>query len=228
MAAGITVYHDRSGGMAADLVQNQWPTRDGEPRPKEYSTTAYKIGTGVHCNAQQCYRPPSVAAGTSKRMGAFFEKTGVMQHRTEPGFRDLKGMATLTEVPMRGYGTLKQSSARMANAASLVLHVGRDDDAASQRSRSSAAGSAAGSRRSGQSRRSASAASSVRSETPSWARHQPPPPPYNFDCLPMYDRTNASYGKRAHELYQSRAAGKSESGFMDPGELVAALTRHPP
>lgn len=39
-------------------------------------------------HAGQSFQAPCFPAGMSKRMGAFYEKTGVSQHRTEPGFRD--------------------------------------------------------------------------------------------------------------------------------------------
>mmetsp|Transcript_86189 Transcript_86189/g.168585 ORF Transcript_86189/g.168585 Transcript_86189/m.168585 type:complete len:228 (+) Transcript_86189:75-758(+) len=226
MAAGISVYYDLNGGMTADLVKNQWPARAGEPPPKEYGTTAHNIGTGIRCNADQSFRPPSCAAGTSKRIGAFYEKTGVSQHRTEPGFRETKGMATLTEVPVPNYGTLKRSMNSLPSAGSLVLGGGRDDDTMSRRSRSSAASgrsraSAARSQRTQSSRGGMSAVS----EAPSWTQRIGNPPPFNFESLPIYERTNEAYGRGARTVVQCRPAGKSESGFLDPAELVAKLTR---
>lgn len=230
MAAGITVPYDTLGLQTADLVKNQWPTRPGEPRPKEYTSTNYAYGIHVPCHATQSYQAPTFPAGTSKRMGAFYEKTGVLQHRTEPGFRDTKGRSGLTETAIPDYGTLRKST-RLPGTASMILRtpalsekdppmVARINSpgAASRRSKASTA-----------SRRSE--ARSEASSVPSWAARSAAlraNQPWNFEALPMYERTNASYGKchtMASMAQRVQPAGKSESGFMEPSELIAALTR---
>lgn len=222
MAAGISAYYDLGGGQTADLIKNQWPTRPYESRPAEFNVTSSAIGASVRCHAEQSYRPPSHCAGTSKRMGAFYEKTGVMQHRTEPGFRDFKGMGTLTEQHIPNYGTIRRPL-RLSGSQILGTPVTgrRDDDVASRRSRSSAA--SAGSMRSGRSSRS-----EAPSSAPSWTRQAAPAQPWNFDSLPMYEKTSDTYGKSAtqgHIIHGTRPAGKSESGFLDPAKLIETLTR---
>merc|ERR1719238_2354685 len=57
-------------------------------------------GRAVGCNANQTYvstcdRRP---AGDSKRITAFYQKTGTRDHRSEPEFRDYLGSSQLTEV----------------------------------------------------------------------------------------------------------------------------------
>eukprot|EP00444_Apocalathium_aciculiferum_P023001 CAMPEP_0183429530 /NCGR_PEP_ID=MMETSP0370-20130417/48934_1 /TAXON_ID=268820 /ORGANISM="Peridinium aciculiferum, Strain PAER-2" /LENGTH=221 /DNA_ID=CAMNT_0025614599 /DNA_START=42 /DNA_END=704 /DNA_ORIENTATION=- len=219
MAAGITSYYDLGGGQTAYLMQNQFVTRANEPRPNEFSTTAHAIGKNVRCHAESVYRPPSNAAGTSKRMGAFYEKTGVLQHRTEPGFRDMKGSGTLTEMPMMNYGTIRRPLQASGSQVLTISSRRLDDDAMSRRSRSSAASS----------RRSiGSMRSDAPSSVPSWVHRQPSPQPWNFESLPMYEKTSDTCGKnanQAHIVHLTGAAGKSESGFLDPSKLVETLTR---
>mmetsp|Transcript_105383 Transcript_105383/g.187383 ORF Transcript_105383/g.187383 Transcript_105383/m.187383 type:complete len:260 (-) Transcript_105383:52-831(-) len=257
MAAGIAVPYDTLGLHTADLVNRQWPLRPGERTPREYTKNNDDYGTHVHCHATQSYSAPSIPAGTSKRMGAFYEKTGVSQHRTEPGFRDTKGMATLTEKPIQGYGTLRQTN-RLPGAGHTILmsHPGATEPRAPNFTQSmhvayppaevltirpgSGGGQSRRSRASNGSRRSQtnsmrSSARSGRSEAssvPSWARRTAEiqsSQPWNFESLPMYDRTNATYGKlhasHGAESYQMKPAGKSESGFIDPQQLIASLTR---
>ncbi|CAK9015618.1 unnamed protein product [Durusdinium trenchii] len=242
MAAGISVPYDNLGLQTADLINNQWPLRFGEVRPKEYSKSSTEYGVHVPCHAGQSFQAPCLPAGMSLRMGAFYEKTGVSQHRTEPGFRDKKGAGTLTELPLADYGTLRRST-RLPGTATLVLdkppsvphstitsqRSGKPDlevmSNASRRSRQShRSQQSRASRASGASRRTASSA-------PSWAKRtqaQQERQPWNFEALPFYDRTNASYGRTWQQAASHAAikpAGKSESGYVDPAELIATLTR---
>lgn len=234
MAAGITVYYDRGGSQTADLINTQWPTLQGEPRPRVYQTSSGHIGTGVLCHATQSFRAPEMPAGTSKRMGAYYEKTGALQHRTEPGFRNTKQGGSLTETPIAERRTLRQPSA-LPGAGSMVLSTPasrqheerppREGNTTNRRSRSSAASSRASAGRDV----SASAASAA-GAAPTWTRQASAPQPWNFETLPMYQRSSETYGKghtsmQATNKQLTRAAGKSESGFMDPAELVAKLTR---
>eukprot|EP00933_Yihiella_yeosuensis_P076034 TRINITY_DN8563_c0_g1_i1.p1 TRINITY_DN8563_c0_g1~~TRINITY_DN8563_c0_g1_i1.p1 ORF type:complete len:273 (-),score=30.31 TRINITY_DN8563_c0_g1_i1:114-932(-) len=270
MAAGITVHYDTLGLQTADLVNNQWPTRPYEPKPKEYSRTNNDYGVHVHCHAGQSYVAPNFPAGTSKRMGAFYEKTGVAQHRTEPGFRDTKGLCTLTEVPLENYGTMRRST-RLPGTATMMLSApgangyssansnnfirtelqkyadpqphsraesirSRASNASSRRSAQRSEGHGYGGRevdtvsvRSGGSRRSQY---SQASSAPTWAKRsdalRASQPSWNFEQLPMYERTNATYGrlhKSADMSAKLQPAGKSDSGFLQPAELIAALTR---
>jgi len=229
MAAGIGVAYDKQGLLTADLITNQWPTRPGEPRPKEYSTSAQHIGVGVTCHATNSYDAPSRPAGGSKRQGAFYEKTGVQMHRTEPGFRDTKGKCTLTETPLQDYGTLRRSE-RLPGAGTMVLSnpgnaMGRPGSGGAQSGRSRRSNA---SHRSSASQRSERSGRSAASSVPSWTQKVPSRAPWNFDSLPMYQRTNEGYGKCYNDAGLSgriQAAGKSESGFLDPADLVATLTR---
>lgn len=229
MAAGIGVPYDKQGFLTADLINNQWPTRPGDPRPKEYMTSAQHIGVGVICNATNSYDPPSRPAGGSKRQGAFYEKTGVQMHRTEPGFRDTKGKCTLTETPLQDYGTLRRST-RLPGAGTMVLSnpgdaMGRPGSGSAQSGRSRRSNA---SHRSSASQRSERSVRSGASSAPSWTQKAPPRGQWNFNALPMYQRTNEVYGKCHTDVGLSgrmQAAGKSESGFLDPADLVATLTR---
>lgn len=252
MAAGTTVPYDTLGLQTADLVNNQWPLRPGEPLPKEYSRTQQDYGVHVNCHATQSFSAPSNPAGTAKRVGAFYEKTGVTQHRLEPGFRDTLASCTLTELPMQGYGTMRQSR-RLPGAATLMLSApalseperlrppsmsysagyGRPGSGGAQSRRSRAS-----SKRSGHSQRSSvagsqrSVAQSQTSSVPSWAKRthaEQMARGWNFEPLPMYERTNATYGKSHQRALEAssftKVAGKSESGFIEPDVLIASLTR---
>lgn len=233
MAAGIRAPCDKYGGETADLIHNGWPLRVTDSKPREFFTTAHTYGVHVGCNAENSYEAPAKPAGQSKRISAFYQKTGVMQHRTEPGFRDTKGGSALTEVPMPEYGTLRKSS-RLPGTASMVLGASTGSvptirapsermeippqTGGSGRSRASRA-SSYGSRQSFQ---------SDASRPPSWVLTQPQRKHWNFEPLPMYERTNATYGKDHRAAARNPtgiAAGKSESGFLDSADLIATLTR---
>eukprot|EP00405_Crypthecodinium_cohnii_P007192 CAMPEP_0206420920 /NCGR_PEP_ID=MMETSP0324_2-20121206/1154_1 /ASSEMBLY_ACC=CAM_ASM_000836 /TAXON_ID=2866 /ORGANISM="Crypthecodinium cohnii, Strain Seligo" /LENGTH=237 /DNA_ID=CAMNT_0053884945 /DNA_START=92 /DNA_END=805 /DNA_ORIENTATION=- len=236
MAAGITTYYDLGGGQTADLIQNQWPLRPGERRPNDFSATSQNIGRSIHCHAESSYRPPEMPAGTSKRMGAFYEKTGTMKHRMEPGFREIRGFGTVTELPAEGYGTMRRANATggsrvLTNTGNSISNALKEiNDGVSVRSRRSAASQAT--TRSARSNRSQLSAPSVApSSVPSWAARAPAPAPWNFDALPMYQKTNDAYGsgaKQAREYHGTKAAGKSESGFLEPSKLIETLTRPNP
>jgi len=251
MAAGITVPWDGLGTQTRELM-NTGPLRAGEIPRNQYGTTAFDYGVHVPCHSGQSFAPPSYPAGSGQRHGAFYEKTGVLQHRTEPGFRDLKGQATLTEMPTENYGTLRRSD-RLPGTATMILTAsakrasGYGSAPSSERFKPQVQGRRPGSG-GGESRRSrASNASSRRSaggqsqvsqasqasSVPSWAKRTAEAQriqPWNFDQLPMYGRTNSTYGKMhtAQSMTMSShmpSAGKSESGFLDPGQLIATLTR---
>mmetsp|Transcript_6375 Transcript_6375/g.11649 ORF Transcript_6375/g.11649 Transcript_6375/m.11649 type:complete len:239 (+) Transcript_6375:94-810(+) len=235
MAAGITVPYDTMGLQTADLITNQWPRQAGQTHPKEFFKTSHDYGVHIPCHAGQSYQAPCVPAGTSKRMGAFYEKTGVMQHRTEPGFRDKKGNATLTELPLPEYGTLRRST-RFPTASSLILDRSAPAMPGVERLTISAPSerppSDTASRRSNVSKASSRRSQASRaSSQPSWARRtaqQQREQNWNFDALPFYERSNAAYGKtwrEAESHYAVKPAGKSESGYIDPQELIATLTR---
>lgn len=106
MAAGVATRMygplDWNGGETSELMQN-WPHRPrehGQPLEKEWYTTNADLGRQVRCHATQSFDPVSKPAGQSKRITAFYSKTGVLEHRTEPQFKDFKGLQAngLTEV----------------------------------------------------------------------------------------------------------------------------------
>eukprot|EP00746_Dinoflagellata_sp_MGD_P162117 gnl/MRDRNA2_/MRDRNA2_89535_c0_seq1.p1 gnl/MRDRNA2_/MRDRNA2_89535_c0~~gnl/MRDRNA2_/MRDRNA2_89535_c0_seq1.p1 ORF type:complete len:267 (+),score=19.46 gnl/MRDRNA2_/MRDRNA2_89535_c0_seq1:132-932(+) len=98
MAAGVATRMygplDWNGGETSELIQ-QWPHRPRQPgqplEPEWYSSNA-EIGRQVRCHATQSFEPVPKPAGTSKRITAFYSKTGVLEHRTEPQFKDFKGL----------------------------------------------------------------------------------------------------------------------------------------
>jgi len=106
MAAGVATRMygplDWNGGETSELVTH-WPHRPRQPgqplEPEWYSSNA-EIGRQVRCHATQSFDPVSKPAGQSKRITAFYSKTGVLEHRTEPQFKDFKGLSLngLTEV----------------------------------------------------------------------------------------------------------------------------------
>lgn len=70
--------------------------------------------------------------------------------------------------------------------------------------------------------------SSLTSAAPSWALKNNARHAWNFDPLPFYEKQSETIGKYARtprDAFPRRpAAGKSESGFMTPTELIATLT----
>merc|ERR1719247_3830640 len=202
----------------------------------------------VPCHAGQSYKEPDFAAGKSKRISASYQKTGVLSHRAEEGFRDTKGAAMLTEVPRDyEYGTMRRTLREQRHlpiSGSMVLHgLPREVPKISSDARSVRSGASNASRRSqasqksqgGASRRSQTSGASRASHTsqaPSWFEERRSG--WNFEPLPMYERTNETYGKanrsniRTLALSAVPAAGKSESGWLEPNELISTLTRPDP
>jgi len=236
MAAGVTSDYDRSGTETAHLIKSQWPAPPVGARAADLSSTASQYGRGVRCHAAQSYRAPSVPAGTSKRMGVFYERNGALQPRTEAGFRDTRGRCTLTEIHQPGYGsgTLRKTGARLSGAGSTAM-LGCHGTFVNNNTQNS----------SGLSRRSCrsvgSAHSSKATTTPGPAigtttESATAPPPmqlaeqqWNYGALPTYGKTSEMYGKdhaAAAASQQMRPAGKSDSGFIEPSKLVATLTKY--
>lgn len=267
MPAGISCQYDSEGQETADLMYNSWPRRPGaEPHKHEFNTTNTSYGVNVGCHAGQSYKEPDFAAGKSKRISAGYIKTGVLSNRVEEGFRDTKGKATLTETPadFRGnnadfaYGTMRQSlreQRHLPMTGSMVLHgIERPRQPSPSRSmRSGRSGASGRSNRSQQSQvrsiRSQPSNASRRSQTssqsrashasraPSWFEDRSQQSGWNFEPLPMYERTNESYGRaskpqgktfRGLDHTRSVAAGKSESGWLEPDQLIKTLTRPSP
>jgi len=255
-AAGLDPYSvacARDGGEAADVIHRAWPGQAAEPRTNSFTTTHWNYGQGVRSHADQAHREPEQRAGESKRITAFYQKTGVLAHRTEPEFRDTKGRCTLTEAPSQGYtytlrGGLSQRlptatagslmiSAPVAVSAqrSLPPRTGQSETRSVRSGRSERIGR---SERSGRSCGGESRRSDISSQ-PSWAKsaqRDAQGSAWNFGQLPMYDRTNEIYGRcyngrsvprqqNVSDLEATRAAGKTVSGFMEPAELISTLTQ---
>jgi hypothetical protein len=233
MAAGISVPHDRCGFETADLIHNAWPRRPGEPLPREFNVSSCHIGVGVESNAQRRFVPASFdvprAAGESTRIHAYYKKTGTLQHRCEAGFRNTRAPSTLTEVPgMFGdnYGTMRKSlqqsqplTATKTDNFSWSAEPMKTPPGTVRRVPSrSVGGSSRGSGNSG-------------SRTPSWARasqQSAAAQPWNFEPLAAFSRTNETYGSMAGHTdpRRLRCAGKSDTGFLDPQDLIKTLTRY--
>lgn len=226
MAAGVSVPYDRQGFETADLIHNAWPRRYGERMPREFNASSCDFGIGVESNAQRRYEPPSRPAGQSRRVHAYYKKVGAVQHRCEPGFRNTKGPATLTEVPGQFgsvYGTMRKSrelSQPLPNTGHTMFSTPSAEPAMTLPGtvKRVATSRSIGSSRSG-------------SRTPSWARaHRASQEanPWNFEPLPSYGRTNETYGSMAGHTdpRRLRAAGKSDTGFLDPQDLIKTLTRY--
>jgi len=221
MAAGVTCHYDRSGGDTALLIQNQWPVRPGfQPHVPEFGTTSGHYGHSVQCHADQVYESPPKQAGKSDRISVFYQRTGVRQHRAEAGFRDTKASCTLTETPATYFGILQRSS-QFPGAGSLVLssqQFGQHYNTGTKPSSTPRSVSGSATSR-GKSHSGASADS-----TPSSIMYAT-----NKTTLPQYQRTSTDYGKTHNALKSSnraKAAGKTESGFLEPTELIATLTRN--
>eukprot|EP00927_Polykrikos_kofoidii_P063488 TRINITY_DN58317_c0_g1_i1.p1 TRINITY_DN58317_c0_g1~~TRINITY_DN58317_c0_g1_i1.p1 ORF type:complete len:230 (-),score=30.85 TRINITY_DN58317_c0_g1_i1:302-991(-) len=229
MAAGITVPYNRQGLETQVLIHDSWPVRAGEACPKEYGTSTAAYGRGILCNKEQSYEPPTMPAGQSKRISAFYKKTGCLSHRTEEGFRDTRAPCVLTETPLQGYGTVRNST--LPEAYSIVMGPSSSSavppPTGSSARRSDRVSLDRRSERTPSEKSQQSRASSV----PSWTKKQTgKQEPWNFDPLPMYEKTSERYGNEA-KIQPSRdprlrkPAGKSASGFLEPADLLATLTQ---
>lgn len=228
MAAGITVPYDRHGIQTSHLIHASWPSRWGESHPKEFGTTSTHYGVNVGCTAGPNFEGASKPAGGSKRISAFYRKTGNLSHRCEQGFRDTKATCMLTETPVQNYGTMRagMTMSRLPHeTAGLTPVLSAPPATGSVRAMSET------SRRSRVSAGSLRSSSSAATSAPSWAKkYGTRQEPWNFEQLPMYDRTNETYGKlpQTHNTFRDhgsrKPAGKSESGFLEPSELVKTLT----
>lgn len=234
MAAGVTSNYDLSGGETAHLIKSQWQAPHLGTRAADFSSTGSQYGKGVRCHAAQSYSAPSAPAGTSKRMGVFYERNGALQHRTENGFRETRGRATLTEIHQPGYGsgTLRKSGARLPAAGStVVLGLPATYDGGNH-SRNSTGLSRRSSRSVGSAHSSKAATTSepaMGTITESALPTQPAKQQWNYDPLPMYAKTSDRIGKEhaaAATSHQMRSAGKSDSGFIEPSQLIATLTKY--
>lgn len=230
MAAGITCAYNREGLETRGLVERAWPVRYGEREPDAlgFTTTNAHYGVHVPSHAGQSYTPPiPKGAGDAKRAGAYYQATGCLSNRVEQGFKNTLGHCGLTEAPVHEYGTMRrtgsymlhpQSSATVSGATSILppRHPSTRSEAGSQRSRRSEGAFSMRSR--------SSSASSI----PSWAKkYSQRQEPWNFETLPMYQRTNETYGQAPmfRDANAMRNAGRSDSGYIAPNDLVKVLTQ---
>merc|ERR1719321_1193569 len=100
-----------------------------EALPRQFDTTGSNYGINVACHAGQSYKERDFAAGKSKRISASYQKTGVLSHRAEDGFRDTKGACGRTEAPIDlgrdHYGTMRSTlreQKHLPMSGSMVLH----------------------------------------------------------------------------------------------------------
>lgn len=240
---------DWNGRETAETIQS-WPHRPpqyGGPMmlpEKEYNTSNFEIGRRVRCHAGQPHMHPSHPAGQSKKIHAYYAKTGGLSHRTEPDFRTTKGSSSLTEAntdPLYSRPTFQTSagvvltrSAReraglpvpTIRATDLpITDIPNPEGAESYRSRSNRSGAKSdrshhrtpvpASARSGAGSRFDT---TVHSEQFDGKRMQ-----WDFDRRPMYMTAAMDYGKN-WDAVPHPAAGKSWSGFMEPGKLAHMLT----
>lgn len=251
----MTVSYNKHGLQTAALVcgVGAWPTRFGEPPPRGpqdvAGTTATSIGVHVGCHAQNSFSPPVMPAGQSQRVGSYYHKTGCLQDRVREGFRETKGVCTLTEAPLANYGTIRKVGKLLLNNPPTAAMMTPRDQHLRLSARSGPASSGVSAEKaslgrsaprsarggdplastdpqsvlqdclSARSGRRSSASSALPARNAAW----------NFEPLPFYEKQSETIGRQARmqDTLPVRPAGKSESGFMSPAELVATLTVKP-
>lgn len=236
---------DWNGLHTAASIQ-AWPERSPQygprvPPEKEYSTSSFEVGTKVKWHGH--VQVPSHPAGKAQRIHAYYHKTGVLAHRTEPEYKGSKGTSSLTEAntePLYSRPTfqttaplvLTRSARESAGIPVPTLRPGdlpiTDVPSGAQSYRSRSHRSGAKSDRSHYSKTSAPPASvrSARSQQFDVTAHRDAfgnRMPWDFDRRPMYETAAMDYGKN-WDAVPEPAAGKSWSGFMEPTKLVAMLT----
>jgi hypothetical protein len=231
---------DWTGAETSDLIHNGWALQPGERKVSEFAVSSGQTGANVRCSINQTYQSPGRPAGQSTRISAFYQKTGGRNHRTEPEFRDYRGGSTLTEVREDwGLGTVRvPNESKDFRPLDPRSHPAHPQATLRPPKTGVSAISAPRSQRSTASSAARSSASSVRSAIPEWAQEQAQEK-WDFGQLPMYETSATAYGRKPKqqgwvagrsEVGTSRgsairAAGKSVSGFVEPAELVAKLTR---
>jgi hypothetical protein len=247
---------DWNGGETAATMQS-WPhrpTQYGGPQPppeKEYTTSQFEIGKRIRCHAGDAHAHPSFPAGQSKRIHAYYQKTGGLDHRTEPQFKTTKGASSLTEAntdPLYSRPTFQSSAPLILTRgarerAGVPVPTIRADTAitsvpeGAQSYRSGSNRSGAKTDRShysqpreythhtprGITASSRSARSSRAQEYDTTFHREMARMPWDFERRPMYETAAMDYG-RNWDAVPHPAAGKSWSGFMEPTKLVAMLT----
>lgn len=228
--------NDWNGAETGALLRS-WPKQLPNqlyPRPPHegeyggFSTSSWATGSKILCRADQSYTHPDGfnIAGQSKRITSFYRKTGVSEHRSEPGFRDTKGGCTYTEINAAPTASpMSTFRSPFENTASLVLtrtarerlgtHGGPFREAGSQ-------GGSVHSRRS-MSQKSAPNSGKMFSGAGTSGRGKAD---WDWDPLPMYHTCNQLYGSQTlldPTDPKATSAGKSWSGFLTPTKLQKAL-----
>eukprot|EP00929_Paragymnodinium_shiwhaense_P070144 TRINITY_DN354_c2_g1_i1.p1 TRINITY_DN354_c2_g1~~TRINITY_DN354_c2_g1_i1.p1 ORF type:complete len:270 (-),score=10.59 TRINITY_DN354_c2_g1_i1:27-764(-) len=241
MAAGISVGYDKYGLQTAALVcgVGAWPSRFAEAPPRglaDTGTTASAIGANIPSHACSRFEVPTIPAGQSHRVGSYYHRTGCLQSRVEEGFRETKGSCILTETPMPNYGTIRKAGTLLLNsgmASTPREHLpmsARGSGAVTGAKHASAAGVEQKAPKSARAPRGASSEYSCKSNSrsaPTWAKQNNNRHAWKLEPLPFYDRQSDGIGSHytSKEPAGRRPAGKSESGFMSPLELIATLTK---
>merc|ERR1719201_1819892 len=133
-------------------------------------------------------------------------------------------------LPLSGSMVLHGSQRSQPRPPSPTRSVRSGASVRSNRSQASQARSQGGASR--RSQTSSVSRASHASRAPSWFEERGSA--WNFEPLPMYERTNESYGKGHRSSFHGSdhsampAAGKSESGWLEPDQLVKTLTRPNP
>ena len=84
---------DWQGQQSTQLIHGDFVA----PDVRNFSTSAHEIGVHVKCNTLHDFYPGNDRAGRSERVYTFNRKMGCRAHRTEPEFRDMRGIGQLTE-----------------------------------------------------------------------------------------------------------------------------------
>mmetsp|Transcript_84685 Transcript_84685/g.226369 ORF Transcript_84685/g.226369 Transcript_84685/m.226369 type:complete len:236 (-) Transcript_84685:31-738(-) len=206
---------DYMGAGGADMSLHSWPTEHGNgPIPTDFTTTNGNFGTHIRCSNVQPFREHEHRAGRSKRVNAFYQKTGATENRVDGPFLETRGHGRLTESFQR--------PTPFNNTSSLVLTQKLREKEGVPWQPSSKPPSTAGSRRSRAesmfSERSGRSAVSMRSDRSGSVRTASSrgrtPAGFDFRDLPGYSTTNRAYGRQATPQGDTRRAGVSHSGFQ--------------
>jgi len=203
---------DWQGQQTTQLLHGDFVAKD----VRNYSTSSHEIGVHVKCNNLGEYFPKNDRAGRSERVYTFQRKMGCRAHRTEPEFRDLRGIGQLTEFAagIADPATLRFKKFHMPEPATLTMTRGARQLYANTLARSGEATvNAVDDVRSVRSARSAPKEPAPRSErsVKSAGKLSHGAPEWNFGKLPGYTTHNTEYG--VFPDVRPAVAGRSISGF---------------
>jgi hypothetical protein len=224
---------DWQGQLTTQIIHGDFV----KPDVRNFSTSAHEIGVHVKSNTLADYYPKNDRAGRSERVYTFMRKMGCRAHRTEPEFRDMRGVGQLTEYAagIADPSTLTFKRPSHFEPATLTMTRGakmltQDMGARSSRSnRSHISVRSAGQGREEprtimappvdaksetRSRSSRGAMGQDRAPMPSGrsgGSNDYPAPEWNFGKLPGYTTHNTEYG--IFPDVKPAVAGRSQSGF---------------